>query len=413
MLSKLVERKALVTLILIWAAWAAILFVYQAFIPGRVQPRRPDYALEWTPNETGLHSQDNKPYLLDPFMNAQVSWDSEYYISISTVGYDDPTERTTQTKDGRVLPLNYAFYPFYPIVMRVVIVPLKLFGMTPVATSTLAGVLVSLTGTLGAMIALYYLVRPEMEEASGIRTAFYLIIFPTGFFLAQVYTEGLFVGLAFGCLALLKYQKFVLAALFAALATWTRPFGGLLILPLAWAWIAEVRRSGLAITGVPRRVWLHGLLVLAPLGAYLVWQQLFGSQFGAVEASFFGRGIFLWDRSLHAWQDALKSLQGQNSSQAAVYYGIEFLILILSVVACLGTLRQYPSLAVFGLLVIIIAVTSGVAQSMSRYMLAVPSIYIFLSRLGRRTAFDRAWTMASVLLMGVLALLFTYDMWVA
>jgi hypothetical protein len=36
---------------------------------------------------------------------------------------------------------------------------------------------------------------------------------------------------------------------------------------------------------------------------------------------------------------------------------------------------------------------------------------IWLSWLGRRPAFDKVWTVASVLLMGVLATLFSFDLW--
>ena len=48
-------------------------------------------------------------------------------------------------------------------------------GLTPIATSTLAGVIVSVLGTLLGMIALYDLVRDELEDAGGIRAGFYLI----------------------------------------------------------------------------------------------------------------------------------------------------------------------------------------------------------------------------------------------
>ena len=47
------------------------------------------------------------------------------------------------------------------------------------------------------MIALYDLTQESLGEDGAMRAAFYLLIFPTGFFLVQVYTEGLFVGLAF------------------------------------------------------------------------------------------------------------------------------------------------------------------------------------------------------------------------
>jgi hypothetical protein len=49
---------------------------------------------------------------------------------------------------------------------------------------------------------------------------------------------------------------------------------------------------------------------------------------------------------------------------------------------------------------------------MARYVLISPPLYIFLAYLGRNKAFDRIWTLASVLLLGMSAMLFAFDMWV-
>ncbi len=73
--------------------------------------------------------------------------------------------------------------------------PLKLIGLNLTATATLAGVIVSALGALLAMLALYDLTSDSLGDEGAMRAAFYLLIFPTGFFLVQVYTEGLFVGL--------------------------------------------------------------------------------------------------------------------------------------------------------------------------------------------------------------------------
>ena len=126
---------------------------------------------------------------------------------------------------GDELPLNYAFLPFYPMMMRMLSFPLQVFGLNAIATATLAGIIISMLGTLGGMLALYDLTKDELGESGGVRTAFYLIVFPTGMFLAQVYTEGLFVGLAFGALAMTKREKWVWAAVLAVFATWTRAVG--------------------------------------------------------------------------------------------------------------------------------------------------------------------------------------------
>lgn len=47
----------------------------------------------------------------------------------------------------------------------------------------------------------------------------------------------------------------------------------------------------------------------------------------------------------------------------------------------------------------------------SLLLLVVPSTYIFLSRLGQNRVFDRAWTLTSILLMGITAFLYTFELW--
>lgn len=401
------------TLVLVWIAWAIVLLGFQGLVERRLVLYRPDRALEWTVHETARNSQNGKPYLLDPFMNEQVSWDSEFYLSIATVGYDDRDVAWVEVGPGRLLSMNYAFYPFYPLVTRIVAAPLKLLNQTPIATSTLAGVIVSLLGTLGAMFALYDLTRDELEESGGIRAAFYMLIFPSAFFLAQVYTEGLFAGLAFGCLALLHRKRLVWAALLAALATWTRAVGIALIVPLAITWAQEVGLGGLSMEAISWRKLARGLLVLSPLAAYLIWRHFLGTQFGLIEDNWFGRSVFDMERFIYGWQVALDSIFQNENPQTQIYFLLELLSVVVAFVACLLTMRRYPGLTLFGLAALVIPFTSGAPQSLIRYILAVPSLFIVLGRLGKHPAFDRAWTLASVLLLGMQTMLFTFDMWVA
>lgn len=396
--------------ILLWLAWALLLLGFQALIQMRFEPRRPDRVLAWTPSETGPTSQNDQPYLIEPFMNRHVSWDSEFYLSIAAVGYDDPQVRSIETPEGAKLSLSYAFFPLYPLAIRGVAFPLRGLGLTPIAAATFAGVLVSLLGTLGAMVALYDLTRDALGHDGALRTAFYLGIFPSSFFLAQVYTEGLFVGLVFGCLALLRHNRWGWAALLAACATWTRGIGVALLIPLAWHWYRIGGWDRLRQKLSPKTL-APLLAVASPLLAYLIWSALLGEPFHTVERQFFSRGLFLLGPSLKAWSGAFKSLFGENP-QTTAYYLIEFGALLLSLTACALTWREHPDLSFFGLAVILVSLTSGPAQGMHRYVLAVPSLFMVLARWGKRPLFDRAWTLASVLLMGLLATLFTFDFWV-
>jgi hypothetical protein len=400
-----------------WALWFVGLVAFQALVAARLGLIRPDRALFWTADETLALSQRGKPTLLDPFMNAHVAWDSEFYLSIALNGYDDPAVRAIGPEDAP-LSLNYAFMPFYPLVTRVVAWPLRVLGQTPIATATLAAVLVSAAGTLAAMLSLYDLTASDLGEAGGLRTAFYLIAFPSGFFLAQVYTEGLFVGLAFGCLALLRRQHWLAAAVLGALAAWTRAVGVALLIPLALPWLRSGEWMALDLEwrqvyfqGLPWRALARGLVAVAPLAAFLVWRlSPLGAGFSAVEENYFGRGFVSLTSTYFNWREAFRSLWGENP-QSAAYYAIEFAAIVLGFVSVAVVWRRYPGLAAFSLAVVLLSFTSGPAQGMHRYILGAPSVFVALSQWGRHPGFDRGWTIISVLVMGMLATLFTFNMW--
>ncbi len=410
------------TVILLWLTWALLMVGYQAYARARFEPQRPDYALFWTPNETRSNSQNDKPYLMEPFLNDHVSWDSEYYISIAVAGYDDllmraiPPTFSWEHPQAKLLSerpdwisMNYAFLPFYPLMMRVMAFPLRLLGLNPIATATLAGVLVSMLGTLGAMLALYDLVRDELGEPGGLRAAFYLLIWPAGMFLAQVYTEGLFLGLSFGALALARRKRWFWAALLAACATWTRAAGTLLLLPLVWYWWQDGGLQKLT----RQFSWVEVgklLLIASPVLAYLLWQVILGQPFHIVEDRFFSRGLLALDQSWEAWSTALSAFL-TNNLQGRAYYLVEFAAILFGFTVCGLMLKKAPIMAVYSLITIIFSLTSGVAQGMHRYVMAAPVIFMLPARWGQNRIFDRAWTLANVLIMGVFASMFSFDFW--
>lgn len=416
-------RPRIRAILLIWLGWASVMLAFQQWVVARIDLRRPDRVLYWTAPETGAGSQSDKPYLLDPFLNQHVSWDSEFYLSIATVGYDDPAVRAVPSdfardplhqhfcqagKDTDCYSLNYAFFPLYPWLTRAVASPLDLLPLTPIARSTLAAMLVSLLGALGAMLSLYFMTRAALGEEGATRAAFYLLIFPSGFFLAQVYTEGLFLGLSFGALALLQARKWGWSALLAALAAWTRPGGAILLLPMAMVWMSD-RPWRMSWGPAIRR----GLAALTPAMAYGAWSLTpLATRFDLVEKLWFGRGLLAISPSLRAWEQALQLLL-HGSPQTRFYYGLEFGAVLLAIATCLLLWRERPELSAYGLAMIAFALTSGSAQGMVRYVLVVPSLFWTLARWGRNSAFDRTWSLLSILLLGLETTLFSFDFWVA
>ena len=425
-------------IVLIWLAWALIVIGFQALSTARFQPQWPDMLIWYPGDPTDVinYRQLGHPYMLDPFMNNQVSWDSENYIGISIGGYEDPcitvTYLSIQTRGGtavrctdttnrgseKPIILSYAFFPFYPILIHLFAIPLSLLNLNAIATATLAGVIISALGTLAAMLALYDLTYEKLDEDGAMRAVFYMLIFPASFIFVQVYSEGLFVGLAFGCLAMAHRKHRVWAALLAVFATWTRAVGVALVIPLAIPWFRDEEWMELDMEwkqifyqGIPLKALGKMAISLAPLFAFILWRfSWIGAGFDFIENNFFGRGFLSFGVAFVAWLDGVRAVLGHNP-QSAAYYLTEFGAIGLGLAACWVTRRRYPEVAWFSFAVILLSLTSGPAQGMSRYVLGAPVVFVALAEWGKHPAFDRAWSIASVLLMGLIATMFTFDLW--
>jgi hypothetical protein len=406
-------------IVLLWLAWALIVILFQAWMGARIAPQWPDRSLSWTTEFTEEGYQEGEKYLIEPFLNHQVAWDSEYYLAIAVGGYDDPATDLVGPPDNPVT-LSYAFLPFYPLLIRLFAIPLSLLGLSPIATATLAGIIVSALGALGGMLALYDLTRDALGENGALRAAFYLIIFPTGFFLVQVYTEGVFVGLAFGCIAMLRRENWLMAAILASCTVLTRAVGIAIFIPLFVNWLRtgdwmdldlewrQIFHQGISLASLKR-----ALLVFAPLITFLIWKfSYYGMAFDFVERQYFGSTFMNLGRAFSVWVEAWGSLFLGIPARTANYLLI-FFIAVLGVVACFKIMKQSPEAAWFSLAVILISVGSGPPSGIHRYILTTPAIFLYLARLGENPMFDRIWTLVSILWMGALAALFALDMWVA
>jgi Gpi18-like mannosyltransferase len=293
------------------------------------------------------------------------------------------------------------------LLIRLLAYPLHLSNLTPIARSIFAAIAISLLGTLGAMLALYFMARSWLGEDGGVRAAFYLLIFPSSFFLAQVYTEGLFIGLTFGALALLLSRKWTWSALLAILAIWTRPGGAILVLPMVMVWWMDKpwRYSW-------KPALLQGLAAISPAISYGLWSLTsLAYKFHVVEDHYFDRGLLAIGPSFHAWGKALNVLLS-GDPPFKFYYGLEFLSVALAVLACFWLLKERPELSAYSLAMVGFAFTSGIAQSMIRYMLVAPVMFLVLARWGKNPVFDRIWTLLCILLLGLEVMLFTFDFWV-
>jgi hypothetical protein len=158
---------------------------------------------------------------------------------------------------------------------------------------------------------------------------------------------------------------------------------------------------------------MRAAALLLPIAAYLLWQASVGVAFDAVQTTWFGRGFFNFDDLSWGMERAVEAVRTGEVSARRVYFLLEFASVILAALACLLTARRYPVIALFSAIAVIISVTSGAPQSWVRYMLVIPSLHLMLARWSEHEAFERTWTLGSILLLAMQTSLYTWDMWVA
>lgn len=178
-------------------------------------------------------------------------FDSGFMTGIARKGY--PTG--PHALDG----MSYwAFFPLYPLAVRLLMFP---FGITG-NHAVVAGIVVSNISTLTACIYLYKLAKWEFNSVVAQRAVLYMLIYPMGFYLSAVYSEGLFMALSIGCVYHARKRQWLRAGILGGLVSLTRPQGVFLAIAVAWEyWRAH--------KGLWRKLqtWLGtAYLALIPLG---------------------------------------------------------------------------------------------------------------------------------------------------
>jgi hypothetical protein len=183
-------------------------------------------------------------------------WDAPHYTDIAVFGYlaNDPGTLVGPNGYRQVYPgdldLYIVFYPLFPWIVGAV--------TALIAAPVVAAFLVTGVASLFVAPLLRRLVAVDLGAVVGARSAYFLLVFPTAYFLHIGYTEALFLALALGSFWLARTDRWWLAGGAAALATLTR-VNGLLLLPAlgveAWLqWRADparrLRPEWLAIGGV-------------------------------------------------------------------------------------------------------------------------------------------------------------------
>lgn len=148
------------------------------------------------------------------WLNIWDKWDTNNYIVISKYGY---------IKGSRGQEIHYyAFFPAYPVAIYLV--------DKIVDNTFLSGWIISNISLIIASFVLYKLARIDFDERYSLRIVKYLYLLPMAFIFSAILSESLFLLLLLLSIYMARKKKWILAGIFGALLSLTRPHGILIVI---------------------------------------------------------------------------------------------------------------------------------------------------------------------------------------
>ncbi|MBU2668095.1 DUF2029 domain-containing protein [Actinoplanes bogorensis] len=309
-------------------------------------------------------------------------WDAGHYVRIAGSGY-------------HLGPGFPAFFPLYPMLINLL------------GGGVMAAVVLANAAALGALAVLYRLADHEFGPRVAQRAAWYLAVFPMGFFLFIGYNESLFLLLVVGALYAGRRGHWWLAGTLGAFSSATRLFGVLLVVPLAveyWRQTGRLRRDVLALALVPLGVLAYSVYCLIELGNPL--------QFSIAQDQWGRRYTFPGE----AWLISIRQIAGplDKATLGALVDAGTILVAVVLMILCLkGPFkfrRDQRYLVVQGGLTLLMLMSTEVGgrsmQSAARYAMEAVAIFLVLARIGANRTADRAILVAGASLQAIFLVTF-------
>ena len=321
------------------------------------------------------------------FLNIWGLWDSAWYINIAKIGYSINLNYLKQA--------NYGFFPLYPLCIKIFSFVFQNYFISALIVSNLFFIL--------AAIFLYKLIRLDYDEETSFRAIKYLFIFPAAFLFSAALSESLFLFLIVVCFYFARNERWFLTGFFGMLVTLTKPFGFIILIPIAYEYIMmKKKEKKLTILEKIRDVCSISLI---PLGLVLFATYTYfviGDFFAYPHIKAIGIG----------WQDHLESpLRVVISSLASgligyVWGAIASILVILFLMYFYKKVRFSYFLS--GLLIVIFCISyTGTLTGALRYYTAIFPIYIIFGQLSSNRKLDDFLMISLLLLQGFLMAFWT------
>ena len=328
-------------------------------------------------------------------------WDSGWYLSIAESGYELPPSARHQNT-------NHAFFPLYPLLMRLVV---RTVGLE----TSHAGNVISGVSLLVALVLFAGWVRKRWGEEGVWPALLALVAFPTSFFFGAVYSEGLFLVLALASVWAVDAKRPAASVVAGFLAGLTR-ISGLALAP--YLFLCQLRRereAGRAGPGVWGRAAAVGAAPLAGLALFFLYLQWrFGDPFLFVRAqqSWMSAPVGVLGGAGVACSNALRDIAGGRlflDWPARTLEGL-FLVLFLGIAVALLVARRLPEAAYVGATVGL-ALLNGTFESAGRYVLVAFPAFAALGGICRRSSTRRLLLVGSLIAQAAYIWTFVHWYW--
>ncbi len=317
-------------------------------------------------------------------------WDSVRHMRLAESGY---------TNVG-MWRMDIVGFPLHPWLVRLGAFIFQDYLVSAFVVSGLASV--------AAGLLLYRLAFIDHSDQLALTSVWFLLIFPTSYFLHINYNESLFLALTIGCFLATRKERWLLVGILGALACLTR-LNGLVIFP---ALVVEVFQQYRA-TRRWKWQWLWILVVPLGFGCYLLLnKQVTGDMFAFIAAGreFFHKSFATpWD-GVRGTYNMMWSDPPTNAQMLGVQEFVFLMLGAVSTIACWRVLR--PAYAVWMAGNWLLFSSIGFVLSIPRYTLVLFPIYLLFAKL----AVARLWvkiliTTWSLLYLALFASLFVRGHW--
>ncbi len=328
-------------------------------------------------------------------VTALLRWDGGWYNSIASQGYQ---------WSGPDKQSNVAFFPLYPLLAKIVSLPL-------LGNTQLALLVVSNIAFLFYLYYLYKLAKRDFDPDTAGRTLLYVAIFCLSFFFSAGYTESLMLALATASFYYAREGNWKLAIALGFLTTLTRLAGLAILLPLAWEWY---KQKGLTIQALA--------LLIVPAGLVLFMLYLWGLTgdplaFNTVQQAWKHVLTWPWGTFGIGW-DLITRLPLSRYVTSIAWVDFGSMILFLALI-CLAIRYMPPAYWLFSFPVYFISTSSTLdpsaglpTASIARYLMALFPAFILMGLFGKNKYIHYAWVFINGILLGALTIYFFAGIWV-